>query len=277
MNEIEVSQLYIYPIKSLRGISLSRADICTRGFCTDRNWMLVDGEYKFLTQRQQAKLSLIDVRIDGRNLVVSTKGMQDIMVPSELQSGEVHRVKVWGDHCLAIKAPTAINQWFQDFLGIHCFLVHMPNSTRRIVDQEYAIRPSDQVGFADAMPFLLISEESLTALNERLKTKGHESIPMRRFRPNIVVKGCSAHAEDEWKKFSIGKNLFHAVKPCSRCVVTTIDPDTGIKGVEPLQTLMEYRKKSGKIYFGQNLVHDWNRDSADIKTICLGDMLRVLI
>jgi uncharacterized protein YcbX len=129
--------------------------------------------------------------------------------------------------------------------------VHFPDDSRRAVDPDYAA-PADQVGFADGFPFLLISQASLDDLNARLD----QPVPMLRFRPNLVVSGCGPYAEDGWKRIRIGDIEFRVAKPCSRCIIPTIDFATGERAREPLQTLMTYRKRDNKVYFGQNLLHD---------------------
>ena len=150
----------------------------------------------------------------------------------------------------------SINEWFSDVLQTNCRLALMPEETERRVNYFYAVYRDDHVSFADGYPFLLIGENSLADLNSKLK----EAVPMNRFRPNFVVGGgTEAFAEDGWKKIKIGESVFHVVKPCGRCVMTTIDQASGVKdGKEPLQTLASYRipKRSikKKILFGQNLI-----------------------
>jgi uncharacterized protein YcbX len=122
----------------------------------------------------------------------------------------------------------------------------------RRLDLDYA-RPQDQTGFADGFPFLLISEASLADLNRRIG----RTLPMQRFRPNLVVRGCAPYAEDHWRRIRIGGVGFRLVKPCSRCIIPSIDPATGERdGSEPLATLSRYRQTGNKVYFGQNLIHD---------------------
>jgi uncharacterized protein YcbX len=161
-------------------------------------------------------------------------------------------VQVWQDRCRALLVDPAADAWLSEFLGRPVRLVWMPPETQRRVDPRYALS-DDHTGFADGFPFLLISRASLDALNARLQTP----VSMERFRPNLVVAGCPPHAEDQWQRLRIGDMEFRVAKPCSRCVIPTIDPDTGVRdpGAEPLRTLSAYRRHQGKVYFGQNLLH----------------------
>ena len=182
-------------------------------------------------------------------------------------------MKIWDDLTDGTVYQKDINNWFSKHLGKHCQLVKMAKETRRRVDPEYAILPEqDVVGFADGYPFLLIGENSLADLNSKLE----KPIPMNRFRPNFVVSGAAPFAEDNWKKVKIGETIFHFVKPCARCVMTTIDQETGtFDGKEPLKTLAKYRlvKKNGKsrILFGENLIAETVG-----KTVKIGDKVEIL-
>jgi uncharacterized protein YcbX len=221
-----------------------------RGLLFDRHWMLVNEKGRFLTQRELPRMALITPDLTDNGLRLHAPGMVDLDV---LQgTGDQLQVQVWRDECTARTMNTVADQWLSDFLGQPCRLVYLPDEQRRQVDQTYA-RTEDQVGFADGFPFLLISRASLNDLNQR----GGLNLPMTRFRPNLVVEGCEAYAEDNWKHIRIGETEFRVVKPCSRCVIPTINPDSGEReGNEPLKTLMSYRKQGNSVYFGQNLLHD---------------------
>jgi uncharacterized protein YcbX len=132
--------------------------------------------------------------------------------------------------------------------------MYMPTTSMRVVDRVYSPE-SRLVSLADAFPMLLIGQGSLDHLNERLTAQGHEAVPMRRFRPNVVVNGTKPHEEDGWQTIQIGTGEYDVVKPCSRCVLTTVDPETGVMGKEPLHTLSQYRKRGSNVYFGQNVIH----------------------
>lgn len=247
---VVLSGLYIYPIKSASGISLPSAKVEERGLQYDRRWMLVDETGKFLTQRQFPRLALISVEIGENSLIVKAPGMEALSVPLELNISTRLLVQIWNDTCEAIPVGEKAAQWFSDFLSIPCQLVYMPYDSIRPVPPGYPM-PTNQVSFADAFPFLLISEASLQDLNKRLAT----SVPMNRFRPNLVVSGCEAFEEDYWRLIRIGSIPFHVVKPCDRCSIVTVDQVQGIREKEPLRTLALYRRRNGKILFGQNLIN----------------------
>ncbi len=264
MAEIKLSEIYIYPIKSAGGISLNTAEIEKRGFQYDRRWMLVDETGKFLTQRQLPRMALITVGLEGDKLVVEAANRGSISIPVQLESDHRISVQIWRDVCDAIPLGEEINQWFSEFLEISCQLVYMPESTFRPVDSGYATN-NKQVSFVDGYPFLLISEASLQDVNKRLD----EPVPMNRFRPNLVVSGCEAFAEDDWRLIRIGSIPFHVAKPCDRCLITTVDQAQGIPGKEPLQTLARYRLRNGKIFFGQNLIQ------GELGTLKVGDSVEI--
>ncbi|PLX62226.1 MOSC domain-containing protein [Sedimenticola selenatireducens] len=265
MSQLTLSGLFFYPVKSLRCISLERAPVDSRGIHYDRHWMVVDGDGKFLTQRQHPRMALVRTALTPGGLRLSAPGMPDLDVAFEPEGVSEAAVQVWGDQCLARSAGEAPASWLSHYLGMDCRLFFMPEQTERPVDPTYAA-PEDRVGFADGFPFLLISQASLDDLNRRLD----EALPMIRFRPNLVVSGCEPYAEDGWRRIRIGKVIFRVAKPCSRCVIPTINPETGEKGVEPLRTLNRYRREGNKVYFGQNLLHD---GAGELK---LGSVVEVL-
>jgi len=248
----KVTAIYIYPVKSCRGISLTAANLDRWGLEFDRNWMVVDQNGKFLTQRQLHRMALIETALDDQYLRLNAPGMSELSISLIDRSGEEVSAVVWHDRVKAIDCGTEAAEWFSSFLGLSCRLVQMHQDFDRPTDPTYTPTSlSGQVTFADGFPLLLISEASLADLNARLA----EPLPMNRFRPNIVVTGCAAFAEDSWQKMQIGEVLFYGVKPCSRCMITTIDQNTGINAKEPLLTLASYRFDRGKIFFGQNLIH----------------------
>ncbi|MFT3979151.1 MAG: MOSC domain-containing protein [Ferruginibacter sp.] len=265
---IQVSGIYIYPIKSLGGISLASAAISSRGLQYDRRYMLVDDHNRFLTQREYPQMALLKTSIEKDRLIVSHKQHVDniIELPLELPAGDTIVVNVWEDNCLAYLAADHINQWFSRQLGIACRAVFMPDDTERIVDQRYAKTENDITSFADAYPILMISEASLEDLNSRLEVP----VPMDRFRPNIVISGCIAFEEDSMKHFSIKGADFYGVKLCGRCVVTTTDQETAARSKEPLKTLAGYRTINKKVCFGQNVI------GGEGAIISIGDTLSIL-
>ncbi|MFN2502027.1 MAG: MOSC domain-containing protein [Pyrinomonadaceae bacterium] len=265
---MHISEINIYPIKSLKSISLQSAKVEERGLQHDRRWMLVDEKRRFLTQREFPVMSRIRVSLSSDLLEAELDG-RAISVPTGAQEKQVGNVAVWNSSVKAAFFEPEVDEWFSEVLGTRCQLAAMTDISKRLVNPFYAVRRfKDVVSFADGYPFLLIGEGSLADLNERLG----EPVPMNRFRPNFVVAGSEPFAEDSWKKIRIGDTLFHVVKPCARCVMTTIDQTAGEKsGTEPLKTLATYRNKRGKVMFGQNLIAD-----ASGGTINVGDPITVL-
>jgi uncharacterized protein YcbX len=246
-----IQDLYIYPIKSLAGIRLTEAKVEERGFEYDRRWMLIDKSGMFLSQRAFSVMALLRVTLDADSLSVYHISKPDdvLHIPFDLEGEEISSVTVWDDEMPARLVSAEFDAWFSDKLQMNARLVKMPLSTERKVDPRYAVN-GESVSFADGMPYLLIGQESLEELNSRLEIP----VPMNRFRPNIVFSGGDAFAEDSWGKIQIGKIDFQVVKPCARCVLTTVDQETGIKSSEPLKTLSGYRKVGNKVLFGQNTV-----------------------
>jgi uncharacterized protein YcbX len=267
MNHFVLSEINIYPIKSLGGISLEKAQLEEKGLQYDRRWMLVDEEGMFITQRKYFELALLEVNIVGGRLVVSHKTSPDLNISFSLNedTGEHIPVVIWNDTSTGLEVSKAVSEWFSDFLKFNVKLVKMPLVEKRLVDPRYASN-DEVVSFADGYPCLLIGQSSLDGLNEKLK----DPIRMDRFRPNFVFMGGVPHIEDSFKTFYIGKTLFSAVKPCARCVLITIDQQTGEKGQEPLRTLAGYRTINKKIMFGQNLLHQQSG------VIRVGDELKVV-
>ncbi|HEX6589713.1 MAG TPA: MOSC N-terminal beta barrel domain-containing protein [Longimicrobiales bacterium] len=248
-----VSELYFYPIKSMRGIMADRVTLDERGARNDRRWMLVDDDGVFISQREAPRMALIDVLLRGDALLVGAPGMELMRIPLEPE-GSPARCTIWSDTVDAVPVSRTCDDWFSSFLGRPCRLVHMPDTTRRVVDPSRV--PHERiVGFADAYPLLIIGQASLDALNARLVAAGESPVEMHRFRPNVVVAKAAPHAEDDWRHVRIGSIDVDVVKPCSRCTIPTVDVDTGVMGKEPLRTLSTYRKQGSKVMFGQNAVH----------------------
>ncbi|MEM9219365.1 MAG: MOSC N-terminal beta barrel domain-containing protein [Cyanobacteria bacterium P01_F01_bin.150] len=256
MTDTILSGLYIYPIKSAAGIGLKTAQVQPRGLEFDRRWMVVDAKQKFMTQRKLPKMALIQVAIAATTLQVSAPNMPTLEVPLQQPETEENHltVEVWGDRCLALSTGAESQAWFSQFLGQDCQLVYMPDVSNRPTEHgKFGER--QQVSFADAFPFLLISEASLADLNYRLTERQVAPIAMDRFRPNLVVSGCDAFAEDTWKNIQIGSQRLTVAKACSRCVIPSINQSTGTKEKEPIPTLLTYRHWDKNIWFGQNLIH----------------------
>lgn len=247
---LTLTEINIYPIKSLGGISLQSSTIEERGLKYDRRWMLIEDENKFITQRTYPQMSLLKVEISNDGLIIShkTEARERLFVPFNFTFTEVKDVIIWNDIVPGSFYNSSIDSWFSNTLGIKCRLVYMSDSTKRIIENEKV--HNNILSFADGYPFLIIGRSSLDDLNSRLKA----SLPMNRFRPNFVFSGGRPYEEDEWNLFRIGEVDFRGIKPSSRCAVTTVNQDTGETGKEPLATLSTYRKSNNKVYFGMNLV-----------------------
>ncbi len=273
MSHSIVSQLWIYPIKSLSGISLDSVQLEKRGLQYDRRWMLVDKESHFLSQRKIPEMTLISVELSDYGLSVRAPDMPVLIIPYPDHQIELYEnidVTCWEDQITAQHINTAIDNWFSEVLNIDCQLVYMPDNCERLVDPDYA-RKKEITSFSDGFPNLLISEASLADLNSRVDI----DLSIQRFRPNIVISGCAAYDEDRLGHFKISDMDFYAVKPCSRCVVTTINPDNAKKeSPEPLRTLATFRKKNNKVMFGQNVLHKLTAINENRLTI--GDKVSVV-
>jgi len=249
---LTVSELNIYPIKSLAGIALETAVVTSRGLQYDRRMMLVDENNCFFTQREYPAMALLQPVLTNDGLLIRHKNNSSdaLFIPQQPSNSELVNVTVWDDTCEGQLYEAGINDWFSQALGLSCKLVYMPVTSNRAVDKRYASN-NEITSFSDGYPILVIGQASLDDLNNRLAAP----LPMNRFRPNIVFTGGGAFLEDEMALFTINGIRFSAVKPCARCVMTTINQDTMEQSKEPLKTLAGYRFKDNKILFGQNLLH----------------------
>ena len=247
---ISLSNLTYYPIKACRGFDVTASDVTRMGLAHDRRMMVVTPEGHFLTQREHPRLALVTPTLEFGSLTLSAPGYDSMRVSIQT-SGTPVAVDVWeSKNVQAIDQGEEAAEWFSDWLGAAVRLVHFADGHIRKVSRKYAVNEDDHTGFADGYPILIASEESLADLNARLETP----VPMNRFRPNVVVRGCDAFAEDTWSRIRIGGVELAVVKPCARCVVTTIDKETLAQSKEPLKTLNSYRKREGGAMFGQNVI-----------------------
>lgn len=246
-----LSQIYIYPVKSLGGIRVERWPVDRNGLRYDRKWMLIDRNGLFLSQRRLPKMALIKTRIDADSLLLSAPGQTDLVLPLDGDAGDDVSVEIWNDYCLAKTVGAQADAWFSGFLNADCRLVYHPDDRVRPVDPDYA-RAGDRTAFSDGFPFLIVSEASLQELNRAMAL----DLSMLRFRPNLVAADCAGFAEDYWRQIAINGISFRLPKPCSRCSVPAINPDTAETGKEPLTTLNRLRRWQDKVYFGQNALHD---------------------
>ena len=269
---MKISEIRVYPIKSLGGISLRSAEYDRRGFKLDRRWMLVDAKGKFLTQREFPEMAVFQVSVQKRGLKVTAPGGDSLVVPFEADGARSIGVSVWGSSCRGDLYGNTVEEFFSDSLGRSARLVKISDSRSRRISRYYAVHPGDEVGFADGYPFLIAGTASLDQLNSWMRSP----VPMDRFRPNLIVTGSEAFAEDSWRRIRIGASEFHVVKPCSRCVMITVDQSSGKKsGSEPLSVLGRHRtyKRAGKskVLFGQNVIPE------EIEgTVKVGEALEVI-
>lgn len=248
-----VTQLFVYPVKGMGGISLTSAQATSRGLAHDRRFVVVDAEGHFLSQRELPRMATVWTEIDGDTLRLSAEDAEPVEVPLEPSSGMPIAATVWNSTCRAILPSREADAWLRTVLGVDCRLAYMPESTVRESDTRFA-GPGKRVGFADGYAYLVVSEASLADLNGRLS----KPVSLSRFRPNIVVSDTAPFEEDSWGSIAIGSATLRLVKPCGRCSVTTVDPATGeVTGPEPLATLSGYRGSSQfGPRFGMNAVTD---------------------
>ena len=249
MLALKLTEIWIYPIKSLGGIRVKSAKVFEKGLEHDRRWMLIDRDNEFMSQRIYPKMALFKLQITNSKFKIVHRKDSIILSCNHSVVNKPIKAVVWDDEVEVCEVSKEFSSWFSERLGIDCKLVSFPENNSRPVDQDYQIN-HEQVSLADAYPFLIIGEQSLADLNSKLD----EPVPMNRFRPNLVFSGGLPYEEDTWKIFSIGKNKFAAVKRCARCVLTTVNQETGEKGIEPLATLSKYRKEDNKVLFGENLI-----------------------
>ncbi|GMH26052.1 hypothetical protein Nepgr_027895 [Nepenthes gracilis] len=291
-SSVRVKSIFVYPIKSCRGISVSQAAITSTGFRWDRQWLIVNSNGRMYTQRVEPKLALVEVELphdafsEGWEplktsyLVIRAPGMNVLKVPLKVPVNKVDGVSVWNWTGPSLDEGAEAARWFSSYLGKPSWLVRFDaESVTRATDPNYA--NGYKFMFSDQFPFLLASQESLDALNKFLK----EPIPINRFRPNILVDGCEPFSEDLWKEIQINKLTFYGVRLCARCKVPSISQETGIVGSEPTQALKTLRsdkvlrpnqKQQGQVYFGQCMVCKNSMTGGIGKVIRVGDPVYVI-
>jgi MOSC domain-containing protein len=248
---LSLSELRVYPVKSCRGLSLEASPVDRFGLQLDRAFMVVGaGDGRFVSQREEPRLALVGVELSAEALTLSAAGKGSVRIGLASLGGARRPVEVWRHRGDGIDQGDAAAGWLSELLGRPLRLVRTPPEHARRVNPERAPEPA-WTSFSDGYPFLVLSEASLAALNQRLA----RPLPMDRFRPNLVVQGSEPHAEDSWRRIRIGALELVLVKPCERCAVTTVNPATGARsGPEPLLTLARYRRSAGAVLFGQNAV-----------------------
>jgi uncharacterized protein len=247
-----LASIHIYPVKGCRGIDLAESAVEPWGLAGDRRWLLVDEDFRFVSQREHASLARLVVTHDPGGIHISSAGYPSLSVAAP-DPVEMLKVTVWSSMVLAAAAGPEADAWFSAYLGEAVRLVYLDDPTRRAVDPEFG-GPDDVVSFADGYPLLLTSTASLGQLGEWLTAQGEQPVPMNRFRPNVVVTGFEPWAEDGWRRLRIGSVSFRVAKPCGRCVVTTTDQITGERGSQPLRILGAKRRFGKSLVFGQNII-----------------------
>ncbi len=268
---LHLHSLHLYPLKSAAGLTVDALAIEPRGPRFDRRWLVVDADGRFVTARAVPELVLIRAEPDGDGLRLSASGLPPLAVAPPSPGAPRIAVTVWKDHIEAPLADAAAHAWLSACLRREVRLVWMDAAVQRPVDPAYG-RDGDEVSFADGYPLLLISQAAVDGLNACLAASGCPPVTMAHFRPNLVVAGAEAHAEDGWRRLRIGEVVFDAVKPCTRCVFTTVDPALGRRrdDGEPLETLKAYRRMPAGVTFGMNLI------ARGTGTVRIGDAVEVL-
>ena len=260
-NNLRIGQLYIHPIKSCGGIAVDQAPLIETGFEYDREWMVVDREGVFVTQRQVPRMALIQPKLRASDLVLRAPGMLALHLQLDAVEGDC-RVRVWNDTVNAFDMGDLAAQWFSDFLGQPLRLARFDPDVRRLANKQWTKEIESRTAFTDGFALLVISTASLAELNRRLAAAGHDSVTMQRFRPNIVIDGLTdAHGEDFIDTLTLesadGPVVLKLVKPCSRCTIPDIDPVTAVPGHAVTDTMSAYRANAhvgGALAFGQNAV-----------------------
>ncbi|MFG2681473.1 MOSC domain-containing protein [Streptomyces sp. NPDC048392] len=274
MGYARLRSIHVHPVKALRSLSLREAVVEPWGPAGDRRWMLIDDRGNVVTQRRRPRLALAAAElVPGGGVRLSAPGMTPLTVPVPRAVGTV-TTRIFRDEVEARPAEDeATHAWCSALLGADVRLVHLDDpATRRPVDPRYG-RPGETVSFADGFPLLLTTTASLDALNSLIARGEHADegpLPMNRFRPNLVLSGTEAWAEDGWSRIAVGEVVLRVAKPCGRCVVTTIGQDTADRGAEPLHSLGRHRRVDGGLLFGQNLV------PLGRGTVRVGDPVRIV-
>ena len=259
-----LTELNLYPIKSCAGIALREATLTAAGLMSehiyDREWMVVDANGVFMTQREHPKMALITPRIKAETLELRAPGMLRLEIPLGLPDPDdapALDVRVWNDTVKAFDCDETTAAWFTGFLGVPCRLVRFHANAKRIANADWTGGIEAPTLFSDGYPVLVISQASLADLNEKLVAQGRDALPMNRFRPSLVIDGVGAFEEDYAASLAIGNATLKPVKPCARCPIPSIDQATGTIGPDPLDILQSYRanpKLDGGITFGMNAI-----------------------
>ncbi|MET9603551.1 MOSC N-terminal beta barrel domain-containing protein [Streptomyces sp. NPDC006512] len=275
MPNLYVQSLHVHPVKSVAGTAPDEVTVEPWGLSGDRRWAVIDTEGAVISQRQEARMALAAARpLEGGRVALSAPGMPELVVEVP-EPGPREPAAIFGNKIETVVAARGAADWFSAFLGRSARLVYMDDpAERRPVDPRYAL-PGETVSLADAYPVLTTTAASLDALNELIAEGDHPEegpLPMNRFRPNLVVAGdgADAWAEDGWRRIAVGDAVFRGVRECGRCVVTTTDQSTAVRGREPLKTLARHRRIGKSLAFGRHMV------PVVLGTVRVGDEVRIL-
>jgi uncharacterized protein YcbX len=246
-----VTGLFVYPVKSSRAIAKPRVRVTWTGFEWDRQWMVIDDKGTFLSQRTHPRLALIVPQVAPHALVLTAPDLPPLQLPLSMD-GERIAVRVHRDPCVGLDQGPAANEWVSRALGQAVRLVRVPPNTERRANPAFAGTVPAPMSFADGYPVLVCNQASLDDLNERMP----EAIPMERFRPNIVLEGLPAWAEDRIDSIRVGDLTLRLVKPCTRCTIPAVDQQTGLASTDPGPVLKQFRfsKELLGVCFGENAV-----------------------
>lgn len=256
-----VARLFIHPVKSCAGIEVQQALLTETGLQWDRAWMVVDERGDLLTQRELPRMALVHPQLEADALVLRAPGQAPLTVPFSA-TGPVALVRVWSDKVWAWDMGDGAAQWFSDFVGQPCRLMRFDLAQRRLSSLEWTGGVEAPNQFADGFPLLVASMAGLDALNAQLAAAGEGAVGMERFRPNLVLGGVDAHAEDWLDLLHIDTGApcgvqLQATKPCVRCPIPNIDPGSAERGTQVGEALFRYRRDArmdGALTFGMNAI-----------------------
>ncbi len=260
MTATTIDALHVYPVKGCRGLSPERVDAQATGFAidglSDREWMVIDSQARFVTQREFPRLALVEVSLAGDTLALTTPGLSSLLIPLVAAPRVAHDVRVWRSAARGFDEGERAADWLSEALGAPIRLVRFDRTKPRRCNSDFVGATGAHTLFADGYPVLVIGLASLNDLNARLEANGFPQIPMNRFRPNLVLAGLDPYAEDYIDTIEVAGVVLQCVKPCTRCQVTTTDQATAHVGVEPLRTLSGYRmnERLGGVTFGMNAI-----------------------
>jgi len=277
---VTIAELNLFPIKGCRGMSLSRATLAATGLDVDgigdREWVIVDEDGEFLSQREYPRLALVETRMTGSSLRLKAPGMLQLEVPFDSE-GDVVQARVWDDTVAAVTQGEIADAWFTNFLGRPARLLRFDPEHRRLASHRWTGKDEAPYKFADGFPLLIAGTASLADLNARLQRAGHAAVDMARFRANIVLAGLEAYDEDYLKQLRIGEAVLRAVKPCARCSVPGVDPASGEHDSAVPDMLARYRARTGGepqgVMFGVNAIVSGGEGAL----LCVGDAVDVTL